>query len=87
MDKLKFYAVSDLHLDLHGIHRSFWHNFDNDAVLIIAGDTANALNGIAYVKMLFALTLEPLSSLQEITSGTAVKVNLTVLATCANKIQ
>lgn len=50
MDKLKFYAVSDLHLDLHGIHRSFWHNFDNDAVLIIAGDTANALNGIAYVK-------------------------------------
>ncbi|HBC3401488.1 TPA: metallophosphoesterase [Vibrio parahaemolyticus] len=47
---MKFYAVSDLHLDLHGIHRSFWHNFDNDAVLIIAGDTANALNGIAYVK-------------------------------------
>lgn len=39
-----------MHLDLHGIHRSFWHNFDNDAVLIIAGDTANALNGIAYVK-------------------------------------
>ncbi len=50
MAKLKFYAISDLHLDLHGIHRSFWHNFDNDAVLIIAGDTANALNGIAYVK-------------------------------------
>ncbi|ELE7134704.1 metallophosphoesterase [Vibrio harveyi] len=47
---MKFYAVSDLHLDLHGIHRSFWHNFDNNAVLIIAGDTANALNGIAYVK-------------------------------------
>lgn len=50
MEKLKFYAVSDLHLDLHGIHRSFWHNFDNDAVLIIAGDTANALSGISYVK-------------------------------------
>lgn len=50
MEKLKFYAVSDLHLDLHGIHRSFWYDFDHDAVLIIAGDTANALNGITYVK-------------------------------------
>lgn len=86
MDKLKFYAVSDLHLDLHGIHRSFWHNFDNDAVLIIAGDTANALNGIAYVKN-FALTSKPLSSLQGTTSGTVVKVNLTVLAICTNKTQ
>ncbi|CAE6924950.1 Calcineurin-like phosphoesterase superfamily domain [Vibrio sp. B1ASS3] len=47
---MKFYAVSDLHLDLHGIHRSFWYDFDHDAVLIIAGDTANALNGITYVK-------------------------------------
>jgi predicted MPP superfamily phosphohydrolase len=50
VEKLKFYAVSDLHLDLHGIHRSFWYDFDHDAVLIIAGDTANALNGITYVK-------------------------------------
>ncbi|TON80048.1 serine/threonine protein phosphatase, partial [Vibrio parahaemolyticus] len=47
---MKFYVVSDLHLDIHGIRRDFWHNFDNDAVLIIAGDTANALNGITYVK-------------------------------------
>ncbi|MHA2829003.1 metallophosphoesterase [Vibrio harveyi] len=47
---MKFYAVSDLHLDIHGIHRNYWHDFDQEATLIIAGDTANALAGISYVK-------------------------------------
>lgn len=47
---MKFYAVSDLHLDIHGIRPDFWIDFDKDAVLVIAGDTANSLNGIAYIK-------------------------------------
>ncbi|WP_025820324.1 metallophosphoesterase [Shewanella marina] len=47
---MKFYVVSDLHIDLHGINRSYWQYFDKDAVLLIAGDTANALNGIEYIK-------------------------------------
>jgi len=47
---LKFYVVSDLHLDTHGIRRDFWHEFDKEATLVVAGDTANGLLGIAYVK-------------------------------------
>ncbi|MCG3723792.1 metallophosphoesterase [Vibrio cincinnatiensis] len=47
---MKFYAVSDLHLDIHSIRPDFWIDFDRDAVLVIAGDTANSLNGIAYIK-------------------------------------
>ncbi|EML0277874.1 serine/threonine protein phosphatase [Vibrio parahaemolyticus] len=47
---MKFYVVSDLHLDIHGIRRDFWHDFDKGATLIVAGDTANGLSGMAYVK-------------------------------------
>ncbi|HBC2129572.1 TPA: metallophosphoesterase [Vibrio cholerae] len=47
---MKFYVVSDLHLDIHGIRRDFWHDFDKEATLVVAGDTANGLSGIAYVK-------------------------------------
>ncbi|HBC3509851.1 metallophosphoesterase [Vibrio parahaemolyticus] len=47
---MKFYVVSDLHLDIHGIRRNFWHGFDKEATLVVAGDTANGLSGIAYVK-------------------------------------
>nr|MBF4285563.1 serine/threonine protein phosphatase [Vibrio anguillarum] len=47
---MKFYVVSDLHLDTHGIRRDFWHDFDEEATLLVAGDTANALNGITYIK-------------------------------------
>ncbi|EGR0791415.1 serine/threonine protein phosphatase [Vibrio vulnificus] len=47
---MKFYVVSDLHLDIHGIRRDYWHDFDKEATLIVAGDTANGLSGIAYVK-------------------------------------
>ncbi|MBE4127217.1 MULTISPECIES: metallophosphoesterase [Vibrio] len=47
---MKFYIVSDLHLDTHGIRRDFWHDFDKEATLVVAGDTANGLSGIAYVK-------------------------------------
>ncbi|MFH4776116.1 metallophosphoesterase [Vibrio alginolyticus] len=47
---MKFYVVSDLHLDTHGIRRDFWHEFDKEATLVVAGDTANGLLGIAYVK-------------------------------------
>ncbi|EHK0039079.1 MULTISPECIES: metallophosphoesterase [Vibrio harveyi group] len=47
---MKFYVVSDLHLDIHGIRRDFWHDFDKEATLVVAGDTANGLSGISYVK-------------------------------------
>ncbi|EOC1767750.1 metallophosphoesterase [Vibrio fluvialis] len=47
---MKFYVVSDLHLDTQGIRRDFWHDFDKEATLIVAGDTANGLSGITYVK-------------------------------------
>ncbi|HDY7619907.1 TPA: metallophosphoesterase [Vibrio vulnificus] len=47
---MKFYVVSDLHLDIHGIRRDYWHDFDKEATLIVAGDTSNGLSGIAYVK-------------------------------------
>ncbi|MET1308103.1 metallophosphoesterase [Vibrio parahaemolyticus] len=47
---MKFYVVSDLHLDIQGIRRDYWHDFDKEATLIVAGDTANGLSGIAYVK-------------------------------------
>ncbi|MDW2123602.1 metallophosphoesterase [Vibrio sp. 2033] len=47
---MKFYVVSDLHLDIHGIRRDFWYSFDNEATLVVAGDTANGLLGMAYVK-------------------------------------
>ncbi|EPF2507110.1 metallophosphoesterase [Vibrio fluvialis] len=47
---MKFYVVSDLHLDTHGIRRDFWHSFDKEATLVVAGDTANGLSCMAYVK-------------------------------------
>ncbi len=47
---MKFYVVSDLHLDIHGIRRDFWHSFDKEATLVVAGDTANGLSCMAYVK-------------------------------------
>ncbi|EMV7053785.1 metallophosphoesterase, partial [Vibrio cholerae] len=47
---MKFYVVSDLHLDIHGIRRDFWYSFDNEATLVVAGDTANGLSCMAYVK-------------------------------------
>ncbi|MCG6528911.1 metallophosphoesterase, partial [Vibrio parahaemolyticus] len=47
---MKFYVVSDLHLDNHGIRRDFWHEFDKEATLVVAGDTANGLLGMPYVK-------------------------------------
>ncbi|EOG7638093.1 TPA: metallophosphoesterase [Vibrio cholerae] len=47
---MKFYVISDLHLDIYGVRRDFWRDFDKEATLIVAGDTANGLSGIAYVK-------------------------------------
>ncbi|WP_338137245.1 metallophosphoesterase [Vibrio furnissii] len=47
---MKFYATSDLHLDIHGIRRDFWKDFDQDAVLIIAGDISNSLSEMKYVE-------------------------------------
>ncbi len=47
---MKFYVVSDLHLDFHSIRSDFWIDFDRNAVLIIAGDTANSLSGIGYIE-------------------------------------
>ncbi|EJG0751438.1 metallophosphoesterase [Vibrio parahaemolyticus] len=47
---MKFYVVSDLHLDIHGIRRDFWHSFDKEATLVVAGDTANGLSCMTYVK-------------------------------------
>lgn len=46
---MKFYAISDLHLDFYSIRRDFWYDFDREAVLLIAGDVANGLAGINYV--------------------------------------
>ncbi|MEZ9368717.1 MULTISPECIES: metallophosphoesterase [unclassified Shewanella] len=47
---MKFIPVSDLHLDNFKIRKDFWLDFDPEAVLIIAGDAANALSGMEYIK-------------------------------------
>ncbi|MCE0494663.1 metallophosphoesterase [Vibrio salinus] len=47
---MKFIPVSDLHLDFFTIRRDFWQDFDNEAVLILAGDVSNSLAGINYIK-------------------------------------
>ncbi|MEZ9370501.1 metallophosphoesterase [Shewanella sp. 10N.286.51.B2] len=47
---MKFYVVSDLHLDMHTIRKDHWYDFERDAILFLAGDSANGLAAMAYVK-------------------------------------